>query len=67
MAEHACSNFTMKNDYNSEVSSQIIARYPQGISKYHYPTWNIFELEQSIGKSSVGHKVEDLVELARSL
>ena len=55
------------DDYNSEVSTEPDYRYPQGISEYHNPTWNIFELEHSIGKSSVGHKVEDLVELARSL
>ena len=65
MAEHACSSFTIKNDYGSEVSSQMESlRESKDIIILH---GTFFELERSIGKYSVGHKVEDLEELARCL
>lgn len=60
MAEHDCSNFTIKNDYDSEVSSQMDSL--RELANIITPHGTFFELEWSIGKS-VDHKVEDLEEL----
>ena len=35
MAEHDCSNFTIKNDYDSEVIARWIASGNQQISLFH--------------------------------
>ena len=50
-----------QNDYGSEVSSQTDSLREIILLAHSYGT--CFEFEPSIGKSSVDHKVEDLVDL----